>query len=53
MAHKQYCQVVGHVTRPVPEYGHERATHAWVCGEIARLLGVRGAGNASDSKHVR
>ncbi|MEQ7868603.1 DUF3182 family protein [Xanthomonas sp. WHRI 8393] len=52
MAHKQYCQVVGHVTRPVPEDGQERATHAWVCGEIARLLGVRGAGHASDFKHA-
>ncbi|CAD1796688.1 DUF3182 family protein [Xanthomonas euroxanthea] len=49
MAHKQYCQVVGHVTRPVPEDGHERATHAWVCREIARLLDVRGAGHRAAS----
>lgn len=48
MAHKQYCQVVGHVTRPVPEYGHERVTHAWVCDEIARLLGARGTRHASN-----
>ncbi|ASM99689.1 DUF3182 family protein [Xanthomonas citri] len=46
MAQTHYRQVLGHATRPVPEHGHERATHAWVCGEIARLLGVRNAGVA-------
>lgn len=25
----------------LPHDGHERATHAWVCAEVARLLGVR------------
>ncbi|WP_115051170.1 DUF3182 family protein [Xanthomonas arboricola] len=52
MAHKRYRQVLGHVTRPVPEDGHERTTHAWVCGEIARLLGVHGAGPAGDLEHA-
>lgn len=53
MAYKQYCRVVGHVTRPLPEHGHERVTHAWVCGEIARLLDVHGAGQASDRTATR
>ncbi|MCL1561021.1 DUF3182 family protein [Xanthomonas nasturtii] len=48
MAQTQYRQVRGHATRLVAEHGHERATHAWVCSEIARLLGARDAGVAGD-----
>ncbi|AVQ08587.1 TPA: DUF3182 family protein [Xanthomonas vasicola pv. zeae] len=48
MVQTHHRQVLGHATRRVPEHGHERATHAWVCSEIARLLGVRDAGVAGD-----
>lgn len=41
MQHTHYRQVLGHMLRDVPHDGHERATHAWVCAEVARLLGVR------------
>lgn len=48
MAQTHYRQVLGHATRVVPEHGHERATHAWVCREVAHLLGVPDAGVAGD-----
>ena len=41
MQHTHYRQVLGHTLRDVSRDGHERATHAWVCAEVARLLGVR------------
>ncbi|MEA9913552.1 DUF3182 family protein [Xanthomonas campestris pv. raphani] len=41
MQHTHYRQVRGHTLRDVPHDGHEHATHAWVCAEVARLLGVR------------
>ncbi len=44
MADPPYGLVRGHTTRAVPAHGHERATHAWVCSEIARLLGARDGG---------
>ncbi|MCC4609326.1 DUF3182 family protein [Xanthomonas campestris] len=44
MAEPRYLQVLGHTTRAVAEHGHERATHAWVCSELARLLGAHDAG---------
>ncbi|MCC4603365.1 DUF3182 family protein [Xanthomonas campestris pv. badrii] len=49
MADQRYEQVLGHTTRDVDARGHERATHAWVCSEIARLLGVPNAGLAGDT----
>ncbi|MCE4370851.1 DUF3182 family protein [Xanthomonas hortorum] len=52
MAHKRYRQVLGHVTRLVPEHGHERITHAWVCSEIERLLGAHDATAAVDDAAV-
>ncbi|UXA71308.1 DUF3182 family protein [Xanthomonas prunicola] len=50
MAQTHFRQVLGHATRRVPKRGHERATHAWVCSEIARLLGARDAGVAGDGR---
>ncbi|MCC8537154.1 DUF3182 family protein [Xanthomonas axonopodis pv. poinsettiicola] len=47
MANQRYVQVLGHTTREVDAQGHERATHAWICSEIARLSGIRDAGLAS------
>ncbi|WP_349811304.1 DUF3182 family protein [Xanthomonas dyei] len=44
MADPPYGLVRGHITRAVSCDGHERATHAWVCSEIARLLSARDGG---------
>ncbi len=42
-----YHQVLGHYVRALPDTGHERATHSWLCEEVARLLGVACAHDAS------
>ncbi|PPU66441.1 DUF3182 family protein [Xanthomonas pisi] len=44
MADPPYGLVRGYTLRAVSVDGHERATHAWVCSEIARLLGARDGG---------
>ncbi|WP_115529378.1 MULTISPECIES: DUF3182 family protein [Xanthomonas] len=44
MADPSYEWVRGYTTRMVSADGHERATHVWVCSEIARLLGAHDGG---------
>ncbi|MEE7547207.1 DUF3182 family protein [Xanthomonas sp. Kuri4-1] len=44
-----YRQVMGHAVRVLPEQGHERATHAWICAEIGRILCVPCVDSASGS----